>query len=538
MRRLAVLALVVAACTSNGATTTTIDPVPPPPSPEGSTTTTTLIPVPVGPIRATYEGTLPDGTTYAVFIEGIPKEKVTGFGGVVMFEGASGAGAAAVTQISFHPIEGNSYQDGEYRISAGDAGSFVLKFYDQVLEELGPDAESIIQASMTGCNYLGLPCLLLKPPFRWMTSEDQIPAHMEVMYETFVVRQGCGDQAVACNAFHGIQVIPLDQVVQPARRPFEGINVLVSSSAPRPTNDPNYVDSGPLRIRDHADVLWTGEEMIVWGGGSASGAGPRTDGAAFNPTTNSWRVLDGPQLEEFTGSRAIMRRDRMLVITPQSTFIGDPIAGVWEDVGLGYRLENGPMLMIEDDLYAWALAGIAHMDAEFQWSQIPDPGFGGSEPLLGQLLDFGGNLLATGLFSSNCQSRRTSVWSGTEWTELERITFGGCSTANQSAVVQGELLAWSDERDPTYRYNAGDLSWDEDEGVPLPNQEFPPGAIAIGGRMFVPGLGKGAIYDPATRIWTEVTSPGFADSTQMVWTGTEVLAWVDGRDAWRWTPPE
>jgi hypothetical protein len=100
------------------------------------------------------------------------------------------------------------------------------------------------------------------------------------------------------------------------------------------------------------------------------------------------------------------------------------------------------------------------------------------------------------------------------------------------------LLAWSDERDPTYRYNAGDLSWDEDEGVPLPNQEFPPGAIAIGGRMFVPGLGKGAIYDPATRIWTEVTSPGFADSTQMVWTGTEVLAWVDGRDAWRWTPPE
>jgi len=43
---------------------------------------------------------------------------------------------------------------------------------------------------------------------------------------------------------------------------------------------------GPLAGRSQADAVWTGRELIVWGGfGAGSGGNPErlTDGAAFTP---------------------------------------------------------------------------------------------------------------------------------------------------------------------------------------------------------------------------------------------------------------
>jgi N-acetylneuraminic acid mutarotase len=37
-------------------------------------------------------------------------------------------------------------------------------------------------------------------------------------------------------------------------------------------------------------AVWTGTEMVVWGG-LASGGTVLGDGAAYNPATNTWRVL-------------------------------------------------------------------------------------------------------------------------------------------------------------------------------------------------------------------------------------------------------
>jgi len=536
MRHLAVLVLLAAACTSNSVTTTTIDLLPLPPSPEGSSTTTspptTTVPE---PIRIAYEGALPDGTTYTLFIEGVPEEEVTGFDGVVMFEGDSGAVVAGEILISFTPIEDYSYRDGESRIPAGAAGSFIIKFYDDVLEELGADADIITQRSMTGSNHLGFPLLTLASPFRWMTPEDQIPASLQVTYETFVVRQGCGDQAIACNVFHGIQVIPMERVSEPAR-PFEGENVSIDSTATRLLSDPNRVDPGPLQTGD-PDVLWTGEEMIVWGG-YTDGTDPHNQGAILDPTTGEWRLFDGP--DEVAGAsgftRGIWLGDEMMIITEEGVFAGDPSADQWTRAGDGLELRpEDPLGVIDGEVYAWTETGIIRVGRDEAREDLGHPGYTLQGNWRGSLLDFGGNLVAWG---TDCLVRRTAIWNGSGWTELETIRNRVCSLGDQVAVVDGELMTWASDADPTYLSDAGDLRWDAYDAVPFPATERPSGPLVMGDRLLVPQFDEGAIFDVANREWTVIDLPGIGSGDQMVWTGDQIIAWYFGVDAWRWIPPE
>ena len=56
------------------------------------------------------------------------------------------------------------------------------------------------------------------------------------------------------------------------------------------------IASAPIEPRLYPAVAWTGTEMLVWGGqtGFTNGTG-LTDGAAYDPTTDTWRRLpDGP----------------------------------------------------------------------------------------------------------------------------------------------------------------------------------------------------------------------------------------------------
>ena len=50
----------------------------------------------------------------------------------------------------------------------------------------------------------------------------------------------------------------------------------------------------PIARRDAAMTVWTGSELIVWGGGSRTGP-PDLSGAAYDPATDTWhRIADGP----------------------------------------------------------------------------------------------------------------------------------------------------------------------------------------------------------------------------------------------------
>jgi N-acetylneuraminic acid mutarotase len=74
--------------------------------------------------------------------------------------------------------------------------------------------------------------------------------------------------------------------------------------------------AGQPSERDGHAAVWTGEEMIVWGGASqTSGDGtvPFTDGAAYNPATDTWRAIRPAPNTGLFGATAVWTGTEMLV---------------------------------------------------------------------------------------------------------------------------------------------------------------------------------------------------------------------------------
>lgn len=76
---------------------------------------------------------------------------------------------------------------------------------------------------------------------------------------------------------------------------FDGKRLRTDGAAYQPRSGRwRRIASAPLAGRRYQAAIWTGSEMIVWGGSKPrAGAGERTlsDGAAYNPERDSWRRL-------------------------------------------------------------------------------------------------------------------------------------------------------------------------------------------------------------------------------------------------------
>lgn len=75
------------------------------------------------------------------------------------------------------------------------------------------------------------------------------------------------------------------------------------------------IPAAPIQARYGGVGVWTGEEMLVWGGSAEESGAPSglVDGAAFDPVAEDWRVLaDGP-LETSAGRTAVWTGSSMLV---------------------------------------------------------------------------------------------------------------------------------------------------------------------------------------------------------------------------------
>jgi hypothetical protein len=74
------------------------------------------------------------------------------------------------------------------------------------------------------------------------------------------------------------------------------------------------IPASPLSGRFYSSAVWTGREMIVWGG-SAPGAGGAlfADGAAYNPKSNRWRVLPAAPLDPRVRAVAVWSGSEVIV---------------------------------------------------------------------------------------------------------------------------------------------------------------------------------------------------------------------------------
>lgn len=494
-------------------------------------------------------GRLPDGTPFRVSIV----EPVTGVSAGIVVEADDGSrqriglvrfarGRADTTSFDF--------ASSTFTIPSGDWTVYV-DLDDEIAEQLSDPGGLIDVMEPTAVS--GLPALSLSPPLAWATNKD-IPHHMEVTFETFVVRVGCGEWAVACSTTGAVQVIPMDRVVSPGP-PWQDRSVFIESSAARPSTDPSYLDRGPLTPRGNHDVLWTGDEMIVWGGSDRDSRPVLTDGAAYDPETATWRMLAPAPFDSPLHTRAVWAGEAMIVVSAEGVFGYTPDVDEWTRLGDGRRplFERGFILWDGKQVIMWTGEGVGLFSLfDNQWHDLPDVPVGFPEPYRGALIN-DGSLTAIGNPDARCIGRRIfQAHTFDRWTEvpapdLATEVFSDCSYPNQTAVLGSDLVVWDNESHPTLRWDG--TTWFEVDTIPLGGMEGPQGPVRLGNdRFLVPQWRAGAIFDGATNQWTAVTLPGMGITHDMVWTGTEVLMWGATccygagdvpftNDAWRWSPP-
>jgi hypothetical protein len=94
------------------------------------------------------------------------------------------------------------------------------------------------------------------------------------------------------------------------------------------------IADAPIEARPYAASAWTGTEAVFWAGSSLSRDFAYSDGAAFDPTTNSWRGLTVPGWGHpglssvfFDGEPVCTRERRRHTIQPSAGHVGRPARG-------------------------------------------------------------------------------------------------------------------------------------------------------------------------------------------------------------------
>lgn len=330
-------------------------------------------------------------------------------------------------------------------------------------------------------------------------------------------------------------------------------------------------------------MLWTGHELLVWGGQSGSqGDTLHSDGAAYNPATNTWRLLPtGPlsgrvgQVAVWTGSELIVWGGYDNVTDPALHVTGDgaaynPVTNTWRTLpaaplsGRAYAqsLWTGSAVMILGGRPAVTTAN----SGQYTDGALYDPATGRWTPISAPDRHDGHNMnwvatVATG----------SSVLAWSDWWEVHQVApnessgNGGIDmysyslasktwqyiTAGPQALPEVEDAMWTGQivyargdtincgtcsrpfvPEATAVYDRANNTWTRLTADPLGGDHLL--SVWSGAALFSfnasgtygsVGPGDASVYDPATNTWSQTPPAPFAcDSmSDPVWTGHQVL---------------
>jgi N-acetylneuraminic acid mutarotase len=324
----------------------------------------------------------------------------------------------------------------------------------------------------------------------------------------------------------------------------------------------------PLARKDHTAV-WTGTEMIIWGGckpGANNFCNTIGNGSpgAYNPTSDTWRVVPEGGIEGRTKHTAIWTGTDMII---------------WGGIRLGV-LNTGARYNPTSNTWtptSLVNAPQARMEHTAVWTGSEMIVWGGREPTTASSFNTGGRYnptsdswTATSL--NNPPAPRighTAVWTGTEmivWGGDLRMSLGFTNTggryrpdtdswtatnlggapsarANHIAVWTGALMiVWSTDNNKTGgRYNPVSDSW-----TPTNNLDSAPSVYSgvwTGTEMIVWGTNPGCLsgcpsvggrYNPTIDEWRPINlagappAPNRDQTIAAVWSGTELIVWGTG----------
>jgi N-acetylneuraminic acid mutarotase len=178
-------------------------------------------------------------------------------------------------------------------------------------------------------------------------------------------------------------------------------------------------DGAPAARRYHAAV-WTGTEMVIWGGDrSATRDDGFGDGAAYNPTRDRWRALDSKGAPAARWAHTAVWTGTQMI--------------VWGGLGCGRDTASEPVL---------CGTGAAYDPAADRWTTLstdgaPTPRSGHSAVWTGQqMIVWGGSAVRCADGSSGaCADGAAYDPAGDRWTQL--------TAAGRPAARSGHVAAWT-----------------------------------------------------------------------------------------------
>lgn len=295
-------------------------------------------------------------------------------------------------------------------------------------------------------------------------------------------------------------------------------------------------------------TLWTGTEMIVWGG--ASNSTTFDDGGRFDPLQNKWTTILPSGIESRTLHRAVWTGTEMIVLGGKKYL--PSFSGAAPSIAR-YNLTNGQ--------WRGSSQNVPENEFEAVWtgSEVLIWGFQSSFSLSARKYNPTTDTISALSLAGSPQARsgETAVWTGTEMIIWGGLYFGSplnnggrynpvsnawysISTTNappggsgHTAIWTGtEMIIWGGDTGNGKRYNPSSNIWISISTTNAPVVRGSHSAVWTGTEMIVWGGGNSLItggrYNPASNTWSVLTTNGVSPGRSghgAVWTGTEMVVW-------------
>lgn len=290
----------------------------------------------------------------------------------------------------------------------------------------------------------------------------------------------------------------------------------VANQPRRPADTWRLLPPAPIRGRVSHTAVWTGAEMIVWGGLSTND-GHLSDGAAYDPEKDSWRVLPPGPLDGRS--------------SPQSVWTGTEVI-VWGGSGC---CGGGPGDRRAAPESLFRVDGAAYNPTTDKWRRVPPaPVDGQDSPAVvwtgHEMLVWGARSTGPGTYSV-----AAAAYNPQENTWRKLSAAGLPARAESTAVWAGtELIVWGGRSDVGYMADGAAYDPVRDRWRPVPPAPLSARGSAmmfwtgrevlvVGGFERGPCCNDAASYDPALNTWRRIADPGGPVSPPAVAAGRRLL---------------
>jgi len=327
---------------------------------------------------------------------------------------------------------------------------------------------------------------------------------------------------------------------------------------------PSWVNGNSLNqpsARSEHTTIWTGSEMIVWGGNAAPGI-PLASGGRYRPETDQWTPISTIVAPSPRSAHTAIWTGKEMIVWGGfgvSGFLAtggryEPITQHWSSTSnagapserVGHiAIWNGSRMIIWGGRNNTGLLndGALYDPASDTWSTLalnnpPESRFGSVAVWTGsRLLIWGGNG-ATGPLNSGSQLLFDNAGNPLSWQPINSLNAPSPRNGHTAVWTGSQMIVWGGANNSNTLGDGAIYDPIADAWTALPQTDGPTArashlAIWTGAEMIIYGgqngsasLASGSAYDPIASTWRSLRNPGAPtarDHAGGVWTGTELL---------------